>query len=88
MLRPQWYVDCQDIAKVMIDKVEKKELKILPEEHEKYWNTWMGGIRDWCISRQIWWGHQCPAFQVSFEGEEIREREDRWIVARDLTEAT
>lgn len=51
MLRPQWYVNCQEIAKVMIDKVEKEELKIIPTEHKKYWNEWMGGIRDWCVSR-------------------------------------
>lgn len=35
----------------MIEKVEKKDLKLIPEEHEKKWNEWMGGIRDWCVSR-------------------------------------
>jgi valyl-tRNA synthetase len=66
MLRPQWYVNCQDIAKTLIEKVETKELTIIPDEHEKKWNEWMSQIRDWCISRQIWWGHQCPAYYIHF----------------------
>ena len=86
MLRPQWYVNCQDIAKVMMQKVESEELKIMPEEHVKHWMKWMGGIKDWCISRQIWWGHQCPAYYVSFkeDPEQMPENVDRWVIARDL----
>ena len=76
----------------MIDKVEKKELTILPEEHEKKWNEWMGQIRDWCISRQIWWGHQCPAYYARFpedaESKDAQEKPERWVIARSLEEAT
>lgn len=87
LLRPQWYMNCQDVAKVMVQKAESKELTIIPEDYNKLWNGWMSGIKDWCISRQIWWGHQCPAYQARFEGEDAMEREDRWLIARDLEEA-
>ena len=91
MLRPQWYVNCQDIAKTLIEKVEKKELTIIPDEHEKKWNDWMSQIRDWCISRQIWWGHQCPAYYANFpEDQQAQDKEeisDRWVIARSMEEA-
>lgn len=87
ILRPQWYVNCQDIAKEMIEKVKTQELRLIPQEQDKNWFKWMGEIKDWCISRQIWWGHQCPAYQISFKGETVEEREDRWVVARSHEEA-
>lgn len=65
MLKPQWYVNCQGIAKDLIKIVKDKELKIVPEYFENDWNRWLENIQDWCISRQIWWGHQCPVYLVS-----------------------
>ena len=46
------------------EAVKSKELKIVPEQFEKTWFTWMDGMRDWCISRQLWWGHRIPAYLV------------------------
>lgn len=66
-LKPQWYVKCGPIAEKMIAVVRNKELAILPEEFEKDWYRWLENIRDWCISRQIIWGHQCPAYLVTIE---------------------
>lgn len=62
ILKQQWYVNCQTVKQRMIDCVKNKELEILPSEFEKTWFFWIEGIRDWCISRQIWWGHRCPAY--------------------------
>lgn len=42
------------------------ELKIIPQQFEKTWYLWMDGIRDWCISRQLWWGHRIPAYAIKF----------------------
>lgn len=51
LMRPQWYVNCQEIAKVMLAKHESKELVIVPEDYGKLWTGWMSNIKDWCISR-------------------------------------
>jgi valyl-tRNA synthetase len=68
MIKPQWYVNCSEIAKPMIDAVKNKELKIFPAEEEATWFKWIGGLRDWCISRQLWWGHRIPAYLVYKKG--------------------
>lgn len=48
------------------EAVKSGELKIIPEHHTKTWYHWMEGIRDWCVSRQLWWGHRIPAYFVTF----------------------
>lgn len=65
MLKPQWYVKCDDMAAKAIEAVSSGELKIIPEIYTKTWYHWMNGIRDWCISRQLWWGHRIPAYYVT-----------------------
>lgn len=88
MITPQWYVNCTDMAKRSTDAVRNGELKIIPADHEKTWFQWLDNIRDWCISRQLWWGHQIPAWfaKTKSEGDSIQkfdmEYNDRWIVAR------
>ncbi|XP_047503607.1 valine--tRNA ligase isoform X1 [Pieris napi] len=78
MLKPQWYIRCNNMAAEAIKAVKTGELKIIPDAHEKTWYHWMENIRDWCISRQLWWGHQIPAYKVrlpemnSIEGTEER----------------
>lgn len=67
-LKPQWYVDCKDIAKRSCDAVRNKELLIVPEHHEKTWFDWLDKIQDWCVSRQLWWGHRIPAYLVRIAG--------------------
>ncbi|XP_059052119.1 valine--tRNA ligase isoform X1 [Achroia grisella] len=64
MLKPQWYIKCDKMAAEAIKAVKSGELKIIPEVHEKIWYHWMEEIRDWCISRQLWWGHRIPAYRV------------------------
>lgn len=67
MIKPQWYLKCDDMAENASTAVRNKELKIIPEMFEKTWFTWMAGMRDWCISRQLWWGHRIPAYIVKVE---------------------
>lgn len=68
MLKAQWYVDCRDMASNAISVVRDGQLRIIPETHVKTWNYWMENNRDWCISRQLWWGHRIPAYLVSIKG--------------------
>ncbi len=65
MLSEQWYVKTEPLAKPAIEAVEKGFTKILPEEWTKTYMHWMVNIQDWCISRQLWWGHQIPAWHCS-----------------------
>lgn len=91
MLKPQWYLNCDDMAKKAVEVVDNGELKIIPEMHTKTWHHWMGGIRDWCISRQLWWGHRIPAWFVTVEGATKNAKEDSdndfWISGRSESEA-
>ena len=59
------------MAKNALEVVEKGELKIIPEQFKKTWDHWMVGIRDWCISRQLWWGHRIPAYFVTVDDPSI-----------------
>lgn len=52
--------------------VDSGELKIIPEQYKKTWYHWMEGIRDWCISRQLWWGHRIPAYFATVKKSEIK----------------
>jgi valyl-tRNA synthetase len=75
------------MAKRSTDAVRNGELKIVPAEHEKTWFQWLDNIRDWCVSRQLWWGHQIPAWFATKKDEtEVLKMDmknnDRWVVAR------
>jgi valyl-tRNA synthetase len=61
-LSEQWFVRMEPLAKRPIEAIEKGELKFIPERWTKIYLDWMTNIRDWCISRQLWWGHQIPAY--------------------------
>ncbi|CAB3983281.1 Valine--tRNA ligase [Paramuricea clavata] len=71
LIKPQWYVNCQDMAADAVKMVREGELKIIPSTHEKTWYKWMENCRDWCISRQLWWGHRIPAYYVIVEGAQV-----------------
>ena len=62
MITEQWFVKTKDIAKDAIKAVETDEIKFIPKNWEKTYFEWMYNIQDWCISRQIWWGHRIPAW--------------------------
>ncbi|KAK8769975.1 hypothetical protein V5799_013559 [Amblyomma americanum] len=64
----QWFVNLTDMAAQAVKDVKEGSLKLVPEHHVKIWNYFLENIRDWCISRQLWWGHRIPAYFVSIEG--------------------
>jgi len=68
LIKPQWYVRCTDISNKMIEIVKNKELVIIPQEEEDTWFRWMENLKDWCISRQLWWGHRIPAYYCYKKG--------------------
>ena len=90
MLKPQWWCDCKSMAKDAVESVQKKELKIVPDAHEKTWNRWLGECRDWCISRQLWWGHRIPAYLVVPNGQKdtVDSNDgENWVCARSVEDA-
>jgi len=92
MITPQWYVRCDSMAKRSTDAVRNGDLTILPQDQEKVWFQWLDNIRDWCVSRQLWWGHQIPAWFATKKSEtgvskNDMEHNDRWIVARNVEDA-
>lgn len=78
-LTDQWYVSMKPLAKRAIEVVEKGEMKFIPENWTKTYLQWLENIQDWCISRQLWWGHRIPAYYDAqgniFVGHEYADRE-------------
>ena len=71
----QWFVKMKPLAQPAIDAVKNGETKFVPERFDKIYYHWLENIRDWCISRQIWWGHQIPAFYCDDCGEMVVTKE-------------
>ena len=69
MVSKQWFVRMEPLAKPAIKAVREKKTKFVPERFEKVYFNWMENIRDWCISRQLWWGHRIPAYYCDECGE-------------------
>ncbi len=67
----QWFVKMEPLAKPAIDVVREGKIRLIPERMEKIYYNWMENIKDWCISRQLWWGHRIPAWYCADCGETI-----------------
>ncbi len=76
LLSEQWFVKMAPLAKEAIAAVKDGRIKFVPERWEKNYLGWMENIRDWCISRQLWWGHQIPAYYHNKTGEMVVAREN------------
>ncbi len=72
----QWFVKMKPLAEPAIEAVKKGETKFVPERFDKVYFHWLENIRDWCISRQIWWGHRIPAFYCDDCGEMVVTKEE------------
>ncbi len=76
MVKPQWFVRMDEMAKPAIEALKTGRLKFVPESFGKTYLHWLEGIRDWCISRQLWWGHRIPAYYCPECGEMVVAREN------------
>ena len=75
MIKPQWFVRMKEMAQAAIDTLKDGNLTFVPERFDKTYLHWLENIRDWCISRQLWWGHRIPAYYCDECGETIVARE-------------
>ncbi|KAJ1287844.1 hypothetical protein BS78_02G042200 [Paspalum vaginatum] len=82
LISKQWFVTMEPLAEKALHAVEKGQLTILPERFEKIYNHWLTNIKDWCISRQLWWGHRIPVWYIVG-----KKCEKDYIVARTEDEA-
>ncbi|XP_031950189.1 valine--tRNA ligase [Corvus moneduloides] len=88
---PQWFVRCQGLAGAAAAAVRRGDLRLHPASHARTWFSWMDNIRDWCISRQLWWGHRIPAYFVTINDPRVppgQDEDDRfWVSGRSEDEA-
>lgn len=76
LVKQQWFVKMEELIKPAVEAVKSKEIQIIPERFEKTYFNWTDNIRDWCISRQLWWGHRIPAYYCDGCGEIIISEEE------------
>ncbi|KAI7871024.1 valyl-tRNA synthetase [Spinellus fusiger] len=86
LLQPQWYIRCKGLATTAQDQVNNGDTTLYPNYHVQEWNRWLDSIQDWCVSRQLWWGHEVPAYQLHLKDQLVRDRE-LWVVAKNEAEA-
>ena len=69
LIKPQWFVKMEEMARPALEAVKTGKLKLIPERMNKNYYNWLENIRDWCVSRQLWWGHRIPAYYCQDCGE-------------------
>ncbi|WP_299460940.1 valine--tRNA ligase [uncultured Microscilla sp.] len=82
-LSKQWFVAMKELCEPALENVLNKNVEFHPASFENMYKSWIDGIQDWCISRQLWWGHRIPAYYLPGNDEE----EERFVVAKNLDEA-
>ena len=75
LVKQQWFVRMEELAKPAIEAISNGDLKLIPERMNKTYMNWLSNIRDWCVSRQIWWGHRIPAYYCQECGKVVVARE-------------
>eukprot|EP01064_Diplonema_japonicum_P017895 TRINITY_DN2633_c0_g2_i1.p1 TRINITY_DN2633_c0_g2~~TRINITY_DN2633_c0_g2_i1.p1 ORF type:complete len:1060 (+),score=350.39 TRINITY_DN2633_c0_g2_i1:47-3226(+) len=84
-LMPQWFANCSDAAARALKLEKENVLKLHPKRYGKTWDHWLGEIKPWCISRQLWWGHRIPAYECTIDG--VPCGADAWVSGRNEEEA-
>ncbi|MBQ2575935.1 MAG: valine--tRNA ligase, partial [Lachnospiraceae bacterium] len=74
MIKPQWFVRMKEMGKAALDALHNKDLTFVPENYGKTYEHWLSDIKDWCISRQLWWGHRMPVYYCDECGEFVVQR--------------
>ena len=88
IMKPQWWMRMRELADVAIKVVKDGDIVIRPETAEKSYFRWLEDINDWCISRQLWWGHQAPVYLVQVDGKPADDSKDEsWVSGRTKEEA-
>ncbi|KAH8739552.1 valyl tRNA synthetase [Cryptosporidium ryanae] len=80
MLKPQWWMNCKPFAERACEAVRSKKLTIEPTFHEQTWFYWLENIQDWCVSRQLLWGHRIPAYKIVMKNE-LKNVDEKWVAA-------
>lgn len=75
MIKPQWFVKMDELIKPAVEAVKNGDIKLVPQRMDKIYYNWTDNIKDWCISRQLWWGHRIPAYYCAKCGEVVVARE-------------
>ncbi len=87
LLSTQWFLKMDDISQGCLHEIYSKKPSFIPPRWEKVYKDWLENINDWCISRQLWWGHQIPAWYVLDEAQDSIEQNTPYIVARNEEDA-
>lgn len=82
LVKPQWFVRCDRLTAAAIAAVENGDIHMHPQHFKSDWTRWLAESRDWCVSRQLWWGHRVPAYEcTSDSGESV------WVAAKNEADA-
>ena len=87
LLSTQWFLKMDDISQGCLNEIDSKKPSFIPPRWEKVYKDWLENINDWCISRQLWWGHQIPAWYVLDDSKETIEQNTPYVVARNEEDA-
>ncbi|KAJ1905340.1 hypothetical protein LPJ81_001981, partial [Coemansia sp. IMI 209127] len=85
MLVPQWYVRCGELGRHADNLVSSGDVDIIPTRQKVIWHNWLAGITDWCVSRQLWWGHRIPMYQIRWSS--TLDRPVLWVAAESEHQA-
>ena len=87
LLSTQWFLKMDDISQGCLNEIDSKKPSFIPPRWEKVYKDWLENINDWCISRQLWWGHQIPAWYVLDDSQDTIEQNTPYVVARNEEDA-
>jgi valyl-tRNA synthetase len=87
LMKPQWWIDFKDAFPEVLRQMANGNLDIRPKSCASELSNWLANPQDWCVSRQLWWGHRIPAYKVVMESTTEEAATEKWVVGRTETEA-